>query len=124
MFSEGEVALAGFFVSMDKPRFLCYAGKKGGKMKKMDDFFEKYWVYLHLIVCVYLAANYFKLWERWRAYWAVHIIMAVFFFLYGRFWLLSAGKMSADKERRNRKVTGVLCFGICVGCLILGVYTF
>lgn len=49
-------------------------------MKKIDGFFEKYWRFLHLIVCVYLAANYFKLWERWRAYWVVHIIMAVFFF--------------------------------------------
>ena len=73
---------------------------------------------------VYLAVNYFKLWERWRAYWVVHIIMAVFFFVYGRFWLLSAGKMPTDKERRNRKVTGILCFGICFCCLLLGVYTF
>ncbi|WP_301010113.1 hypothetical protein [Anaerotignum lactatifermentans] len=92
-------------------------------MKKIDGFFEKYWRFLHLIVCVYLAVNYFKLWERWRAYWVVHIIMAVFFFLYGRFWLLSAGKMPTDKERRNRKVTGILCFGICFCCLILGIYT-
>lgn len=92
-------------------------------MKKIDAFFEKYWVYLHLLVCVYLAANSFKLWEMWRAYWVAHIIMAVFFCLYGRFWLLSAGKKPTVKERRNRKVTGILCFGICFCCLILGIYT-
>ena len=92
-------------------------------MKKINAFFEKYWVYLHLLVCVYLAVNYFKLWERWRAYWVVHIIMAVFFFVYGRFWLLSAGKTTTVKERRNRTVTGILCFVIFFFCLILGIYT-
>lgn len=93
-------------------------------MKKMGVFFEKYLVYLHLLVCVYLVANYFKIWQTWRAYWIIHIIMAVFFFVYGRFWILSARKMPTDAERRNRRVTGVLCFGICFGCLILSIYTF
>lgn len=93
-------------------------------IKKLDAFFEKYWIYLHFMVCIYLAANALRLWERWRAYGIVHIIMAVFFFIYGRFWLLSAGKMSRQKERRNRKITGVLCLGICLGCLIMGVDTF
>lgn len=76
-------------------------------MKKIDGFFEKYWRFLHLIVCVYLAVNYFKLWERWRAYWVVHIIMAVFFFVYGRFWLLSAG-FSIFPEAMHKADNGMI----------------
>lgn len=93
-------------------------------MKKIDAFFEKYWVYLNLLAVAYVAANQFRLWKTWNIGWLVHVVMAVFFFFYGRFWLLSSRKMPPGKERRNQKITGVISFLIVVGCLILWVYSF